>query len=354
MEELIVNLHMHTHYSDGSGTHSEIARAALKAGLDVVIVTDHNVWVNGLEGYHRSDSHRVLLLIGEEIHDQARDPQKNHLIVLGAERELATFAPDPQRLIDKIQQAGGLSFLAHPVDPPMPEFGEDDISWVSWDVKNYTGIELWNAFSELKTVAKTRLQAYFYAFSPRRMPHGPLPETLQRWDALLNEGRKLVAIGGSDAHALKKHAGPIRRTIFSYDDHFHWVNTHILTPEPLGGNLYSDKRMVYDALAGGHAFVGYDLPAPTRGFRFTAQGRDQTAAMGDEIPALGGVTLQVRLPGYADCRLVKNGQVLRTWSGREVYTYITAEPGVYRVEAYREFLGARRGWIFSNPIYLRG
>ena len=52
MAELITNLHMHTTYSDGSGTHQEIAEAALEAGLDVVIVTDHNVLVQGLEGYH--------------------------------------------------------------------------------------------------------------------------------------------------------------------------------------------------------------------------------------------------------------------------------------------------------------
>ena len=46
------NLHMHTTYSDGAGTHAEIARAAVRAGLDFVVVTDHNVWVDGLEGYY--------------------------------------------------------------------------------------------------------------------------------------------------------------------------------------------------------------------------------------------------------------------------------------------------------------
>ena len=29
------------------------------------------------------------------------------------------------------------------------------------------------------------------------------------------------------------------------------------------------------------------------------------------------------------------------------------EPGVYRVEAWRNYLGRKRGWIFSNPIYVR-
>jgi predicted metal-dependent phosphoesterase TrpH len=43
MHEIVVNLHIHTLYSDGTGLHGDIARAALRCGLDSVIVTDHNV-----------------------------------------------------------------------------------------------------------------------------------------------------------------------------------------------------------------------------------------------------------------------------------------------------------------------
>ena len=49
MHEIVVNLHMHTVYSDGTGTHKDIAHAAIKTGLDAVIVTDHNVLVQGVE-----------------------------------------------------------------------------------------------------------------------------------------------------------------------------------------------------------------------------------------------------------------------------------------------------------------
>jgi predicted metal-dependent phosphoesterase TrpH len=51
MHEIVVNLHMHTRYSDGTGTHKDIAHAAIKCGLDAVIVTDHNVLVQGVEGH---------------------------------------------------------------------------------------------------------------------------------------------------------------------------------------------------------------------------------------------------------------------------------------------------------------
>ena len=111
--------------------------------------------------------------------------------------------------------------------------------------------------------------------------------------------------------------------------------------------------MILTALRAGHSFVGYDLPSPTSGFRFTAQGRLDSVMMGDEISAKGGVTLQAHLPTLAEVRLLKDGEVIEQWKKQQVCTHITADPGVYRIEAYRHYLGKRRGWIFSNPIYVR-
>jgi predicted metal-dependent phosphoesterase TrpH len=354
--EIIVNLHMHTPYSDGHGSHKQIADAALKVGLDAVIVTDHNVWVNGPEGYYQDGPKRVLVLIGEEVHDQARDPQKNHMLVIGAERELATLAYDPQRLINGVNEAGGMAFLAHPTDPENKVIKEDDLSWVSWDVQGFTGIELWNSLSEIKIRIKNYLQAIYFVFNPQQVAVGPPPQTVTIWNDLLKSGKKIVAVGGSDAHALPVHLGPISRRIYPYEHHFRCINTHLLLPEPLNGNLDRDKQLIYDALRAGHAFVAYDLPAPTKGFRFAAHARDASVSMGDEVVLRPGqgVTFQIRLPEATECILLKDGKPLKTWENRETITYNTTEPGVFRVEVYREFLRARRGWIFSNPIYVRG
>ncbi len=353
MQELITNLHMHTTYSDGSGSHKDIVEAALKAELDVVIVTDHNVLVQGIEGYHQRDQRRVLLLVGEEVHDRMRDPQKNHLLVFGADREMTVYAPNPQKLIDQVYKAGGLSFLAHPYDPELKAFHEDDISWVNWEARGYNGIELWNGFSELKSVVHGKVDAVFYAYFPQYLARGPLPAALRKWDELTAKGQRVVAIGGADAHALKMRMGPLRRTIFPYSFHFQAINTHLLVEKELSGDLSEDRQMVYNAFRNGHAFIGYDLPAPTRGFRFTAQGRDCSVSMGDEIRMGNGVTLQIRLPEKVECRLVHNGETIRTWQEAQICTHIAAKPGVYRVECYVEFLGRTRGWIFSNPIYVR-
>jgi hypothetical protein len=309
--------------------------------------------VQGFEGYYKEKTKKVLMLIGEEIHDQALDPQKNHLLAFGAGRELATFADNPQRLIDQVREAGGLSFLAHPDDPAAPAVKETDISWEDWSVQNYTGIELWNALSELKTLIPTMIHGVFYAFFPSLVAHRPIPATVAKWDELLAQGRRVVAIGGSDAHALQLHLGPISRVVFPYEFHFRAINTHVLLAEPLSGDANKDKKLIYDALSQGHCFIGYDLPASTRGFTFTAQGLEKNVIMGDELPAKNGVTLQAKLPSPAEIHLLKDGVTIQTWKNKMSGTHITTEPGVYRIEAYRRYLGKLRGWVYSNPIYVR-
>jgi hypothetical protein len=352
MHELIVNLHMHTTYSDGSATFPELGLIALKTNVDVLLVTDHNILVKGVNDYYRDGKRRVLVLACEEIHDQERDPQKNHLLVFGADRDLAPLAKNPQSLIDGVREAGGLSFIAHPDDLAMPAFGETDISWVDWSVSGFTGIELWNGFSELKSVARGKWTAVAYGFFPELIPHGQLTKTLGRWDDLTKNGQRVVAIGGSDAHALHKSLGPIHKVIFPYEYHFSTINTHVITPSPLTGDLIRDRKMIFDALGAGHCFIGYDLPAATHGFQFSAQSKLGNAIMGDEINPSGPVTLQVKLPSAAEIRLVRNGRVVK-FLRSETLVYITSEPGIYRVEVYKHFLGKDRGWIFSNPIYIR-
>ena len=353
MNEIIVNLHMHTRYSDGHGTHADIVRAALQAGLDAVIVTDHNVWVNGPEDYYREGDKRVLMMVGEEVHDTTRHPQKNHVLIFGAGREMASYAQDPQNLLDTVKQAGGISFLAHPVETSAPAFNEPDISWVDWNVQGYTGIELWNEMSEFKSLLKTKLHAIYYAYNPRRVARGPGAGVLAKWDELLAQGKRVAAIGGTDSHAFQVQLGPLRRVLYPYEFHFRTVNTHLFVPLPLTGEAGEDRRMVLDALRQGHAFVGYDLPAPTQGFNFTAHGIDTTAYMGDEVSAEKGITFQIRLPRPVECCLLRDGKPLKTWRNKTLITHIDTEPGVYRVEAYINYLGRRRGWIFSNPIYVR-
>jgi hypothetical protein len=352
MYEAVANLHSHTVYSDGEATHDEVAAAAIRAGLDAVWVTDHNVYAQGLDGYRYQQGRRVLMLIGEEIHDQIRVPQKNHMIVLEARRELAALASRPQRLLDAVHQAGGLAFLAHIVDPEAPLFREADLSWVDKDLKGPFGIEIWNTMSEFKGHLTSIPSALWHAYLPDFSPVGPYPEALARWDALLAAGHRVPAVGGADAHGLHIRLGPLRLVIFPYEFLFRAVNTHILTEEPLSGDAEADRMRLSDALRRGRCFVAYGRPASPRGFQFTASSDRGEATLGDALTCRIGATLQIHLPRPAEIRLIRHGTVVRRWPSAENAIHMATEPGAYRVEALLPFRGRLRHWILSSPIYL--
>ncbi|MGI6249875.1 MAG: CehA/McbA family metallohydrolase [Anaerolineaceae bacterium] len=350
--EIILAAHMHTIYSDGQGKHADLAKAALKAGVDVIIITDHNVWVQEMEGYLQEGRRRVLTLVGEEIHDRTLQPGANHLIAIGHNKELSRFAPDPQQLIDQIEQAGGMSFIAHPNDPSLPRFNERSFSWHNWEVKGFSGIELWNQMSEFKTRSQTLPKAVLHALAPHFMTKGPLEETLKLWDDLqIRSVNPIIALAGVDAHGNTYTFGPIKVELYPYQFQFRSLRNHLLVPSPLTGEINADRRMVLDALRAGHFFLAYDLPHSTEGFRFTANTREGSFIMGDQVQASDGLTLQVRLPMRTHTRLLKDGKVIQEQYDREVLTHLTKEPGVYRVEVYIDYLGRHRAWIFSNPIY---
>jgi len=352
MKEITCNIHLHSTYSDGFGTYSSISAAAIAANLDVIILTDHNVWVKGLEGYYENAGKRVLVLTGEEIHNQDRYPQKNHMLVLGAEAELATFASQPQDLINAVRQHGGLSFLAHPDEMALKLVNETDITWVDWNANGYTGFELWNQFSELKTVSRTPINLLRNVFFPQYIATGPAVETLTRRDKFLSTGQHLAVICGADAHALRYHLGPFIKTIFPYRFHFSALNNHLLLAEALSGELEHDKQLIYAALRKGSSFIGYDLPAKTTGFSFTITSDETVANIGDTIELSRGATAQIHLPYPAEIRLIQNGEEVIHQFGKDRLSNSLVKPGAYRVECYCEYLGQKRGWIFSNPIYV--
>lgn len=357
VNEYVANMHMHTPFSDGEGSHKFIAEAALRAGLDVAIVTDHNVLVQGVQGYYGDDKRGyVLLLAGEEIHDRMRQPQCNHMLVYGLPQEMASCAVDPQSLIDAVSANGGLTFLAHPDDDVLRVGPVDEapIPWEDWHVTGYTGLEIWNYMSGFKTVL-TELglrKGLMAVFKPEDAVVGPSPRTLARWDDLLVQGRCVVGIGNADAHGTTFRFGPIAHTIFPYDFLFACVNTHILTTTPFTGNWKTDGQAVYRALRQGNCFIAYDLIGSARGFRFSAHGTHSTAIMGGRIPLGAGVTLQALAQSRCRIKLIRYGEIVAEVEGRENLTFTAQKPGAYRVEVWREFRGQERAWILSNPIYI--
>jgi len=336
-------IHIHSRYSDGSAEPSRIVQFASRAGLDYIVLTDHNTYQPQHEGWYGS----TLLLVGEELHNPER-PHANHYLALNAGADMLAHVDNTQGLIDAVRAGGGLGFIAHPFEHSGEMANEPEINWLDWDAAGYTGLELWNYMSEFKSYVTSPIMALLYAFWPKLAMTGPYPETLAQWDALQAQ-RPVVAIAGVDAHAGVYHLGPLARQVFSYEHLFRSLTTHVLLPAPWSGDAAADGQMLYAALGGGKAFLAYDGLAAAKGFAFNAQQGDKTYSLGDEFLAHGPVRLSVHSPAPARLRLLLNGFCLAESQGVEL-DYTAHAPGVYRVEAYRRYAGKWRNWVLTNAI----
>ncbi len=347
--EYVGNLHVHSVYSDGTAVHKKIAAAAEAAGLNVVIVTDHNVRPEGLEGYYG----RTLLLVGEEVHNVQRQPQANHLLVYGVQQGLAPHSfGSAQTLIKTARERGGICYIAHPMEKRSPLSPDlNAIPWVEWPIEGVKGMEIWNYMSEFKGLLWSKLAALVYTSRPEWGIRGPYRSTLKLWDELLNTGQRLSALGGADAHGRTYHWGRFERTVFPYRYLFNCVNTHFLTQGPMTGEVEEDRALVYEALQSGRTWVGYDLPYPTYGFRFVVRSGSAQVTVGEELKRLGALTLEIDLPAPGEIHLLRNGKRIQRVRGRQL-RHTSAEPGIYRVEVYRTFWRRKVGWIYSSPIYV--
>src|ERR1051326_691104 len=113
-------IHIHSVYSDGTGTIEDISRAASKSGLDFIVMTDHNTLKPKADGYEKW-LNDVMVIIGYEINDSHN---KNHYITLGTEELIGSYQVledgelgctlNAGEYVKKIKDMGGIGFIAHP------------------------------------------------------------------------------------------------------------------------------------------------------------------------------------------------------------------------------------------------
>lgn len=347
MQELITSIHLYSAYTSGTIPHAELLSLALAADIDVVITTDKNLLVYGVDDYAQEDGRTCLLLTAEEVFDRGLRPSRNHMLVLDANRELAAFAANPQQVAKLATEGSGMAFLAHPCAATETTLGKVLPPWSVEDIPDgFTGLEVWNSLSELQKRASNRLLARLFAWLPRLGRRGPNRAACQYWDQLLATGETITAIAGSGLGGLQRTCPRLQHYLLQN------ITNHLVVPRPLSGSLEDDRKMVYDALRQGHAFIACDDLAPARGFRFNAKGREEKASIGDSVVLKDSVTFQIRLPQAAKCQLYQDGEVIRTWHSKDICVHNTNQPGTYRVEAYLPYLGQEVAWIMSNPIYV--
>jgi hypothetical protein len=345
VRDLSCVVHLHSTYSDGTGTVPEIAAAARRAGADVVLLTDHDTLEakgRGEEGWYGDD---VLVLVGTEV-SPARG---NHLLVFDVEREVPHAGRDAAAVARAVRDAGGLGFAAHPFSRGSDRFKRvgDGMPYDALDSDALHGIELWSFVTDTAEALGGIPELIRFLVAPGRALVGPPPGNLAAWDELCRT-RRVVAIGGLDAHQFGKRVGPfVPVRVMAYHRSFRYVRTQVLCEEAPTGELEHDRAQVYDALRAGRCYIAVHALGPAAGFRFEAD----DVPMGGEAPA-GRRTLRASTPRPAKLRLLRNGREIAGGLADSLEQEVE-EPGAYRVEALLRAHGRERTWILSNPIYLR-
>jgi hypothetical protein len=345
--DLTCAVHLHSTYSDGTGTVPQIAKAAQRSDVDVVLLTDHDTLAardRGEEGWHG----QVLVLVGEEVSPRGGD----HYLAFGIP-DLIDRRMSGREICEAVRDAGGIGFAAHPFSRGSERFPRlrQGIGFRDLDSDALDGIELWSFVTDTAERIPSIWGALRFIAAPHRVLAHPPEENVRGWERLC-ANRKVVAIGGIDAHQLGIRVGPVVPIrLMSYRRSFRHIRTHVLCEEAPTGDLEHDREQVYSALREGRCYIAVDSVSPAHGFRFWATGPAGTIPMGSEAPA-GDWTLRAFLPRPGRLRLMCDGEEVVSRHAPMIGRR-SPGPGVYRVEAYRDAHGAERTWIISNPIYLR-
>jgi hypothetical protein len=341
-------IHVHTSLGGHStGTFTELIAAAKSNDLDFVIMTEHpqaefDTAAMTLSGAHAG----VLFVNGNEVATADGD----RLLLIPAPLN-ANERRSTKEVVDQQKTNRGLAFAAYPTESN------------TWQSNAVDGVEVYNLFTNTKRI--NRVVTFFDGlWSYRSYPDlmfanffARPAEDLKRWDdAVVSSSRRLVAVGGNDAHSnvgfgLADSTGKqiLGVKLDPYERSFRTVRTHVLIQKdkPL------TRESLLDALSLGHCYVSFDIFSDATGFDFRLL--QSNGVMGDETAYAQPLELIARAPLASRFVLLRNGAAIAQSSGSTVRFAVTA-PGIYRIEVYLDSLpppATGKPWILSNPIYVR-
>ncbi|MFN4190128.1 MAG: CehA/McbA family metallohydrolase [Pseudothermotoga sp.] len=164
--------HMHSTYSDGRQNVEQVALACSAAGLSWAVLSDHNTIAGKDEWLSFSDK-GIMTIMGEEITTQI-----GHINALGV-NQLVAWKPsatdeDIKRIFTDITSQKAVSQINHPFDLRN--------RFERIHVEGFDLIEIWNGGAPpiAEGLGNRESQEYWYE--------------------LLNQGKKIAAVAGSDCH----------------------------------------------------------------------------------------------------------------------------------------------------------
>lgn len=336
-------IHIHTLHSDGTGGLKEVVRAAKKAGLEWIVITDHNKMVVQ-EGMYDG----VCVIVGEEISPQDGD----HYLAFDIKTPVSCDS-SPQEYIDKVKEQGGFGFIAHPDESKTRKNSYKSLGWTDWETKGFEGLEIWNYMSNWADGYREKnpvnaVNSYLF----RNNITGPTKKTLDWWDNLNNENSHIVpAIGGSDAHAFNIRRAFVTVKIFPYKSTFGKVTNFLNLDSPLSEDFESCKKAILNSIKTGRNIIlnrglkrGGKCACPV----FYIQNRYEQVYSGASIGLDNCSKLVIELPRKAEIKVIHNGEIVLQSRVKQIELE-NLKIGKYRFEAY--YKGTP--WIFSNPIAIQ-
>lgn len=305
--------HVHSNFShDSKAALDYIAKTAKKAGLDFVVITDHNN--NNAKKYIQSpDGDGPLLIIGTEISTW----YDGHLGVLGASNPPFDLEHTSE-IVDRVHQQSGYVIPAHPYSKRKP--------WTNWEIP-FDGIEIFS-FSDFvyehKVPGLVAKAIFLPSGSFLKSVIRVSPKSLELWDQYLSAGKRIAGFGSVDAHLKYRW---INFPIDNYLMAFQAVTMYVAADD-------KTEEKIIESLIQGKSFIAFEVFGHAQEFSFSASEKNE---------------LIVKSPKPAVIKLIHNGSVVAEEHG-DLLTYQPLEPGYYRSEVYLE----DKLWIISNPIYVEG
>ena len=303
------DLHAHSVHSDATWQVADLLAAADAFGLDFVTLSDHNT-VSGLAEFDRLARPGLLTVGASEL-----TTYRGHALALGVRRWVDwRVRPGEHSMLQiatEVYDAGGLFVIAHPMSPGDPICTGCD--WRYADMLPGTArlVEVWNG---------------------GRWESGSNNENaLALWYTWLNEGHRLVATAGTDAH------GPAPAGVRPGFD--------VVYAEELS------EAALLRAIGQGHLYLS-DGPR----IALEGEGADGAGAMmGDTLPA-GDTRISARWEGCDPTdamRLIVDGRPLAeqvTGERGEQQWHLRAGQARWCVLEVRAAAGHLRA--VSNPIFI--
>ncbi len=329
-------IHIHSNYSDGTGNIDSISKAAKKAGLSWIIITDHNNF-DIEEGFYND----VCVIKGEEISPD----NANHYIALGIKSYIPP-ASNITKTIEEVHKQNGFGFAAHPDES---DFRKNSFPPIKWLDKNIIpdGVEIWNWFSAWGDKFNDRNIfniIYSYLFK-HKLVREPARKTLEWWDLLNKNSNEIVpAISGVDAHALKIQKYLIPVTVFPYKTLFKTVTNVLFLTTPLSNNFATAKEQILRALKDGRNMIinkknCKNIPV------INIENRDEAVTCGETIKIDNQTYINIELPRTASIKILCDGLELYNLIAK-TYKQLLNQTGKYRVEINVN----GKGLAYTNPI----